>query len=58
MNGAGLGGRLVANRRNTASATQLGNREQRRYDLNVSFGGAGVNNEQIFTLYADNTGYP
>ena len=41
MNGAGLGGRLVANRRNTASATQLGNREQRSYDLNVSFGGAG-----------------
>lgn len=58
MNGAGLGGRLVANRRNTSSASQLGSREQRRYDLNVAFSGAGVSNEQIFTLYANNTGYP
>jgi hypothetical protein len=58
MNGAGLGGRLVANRRNTASASQLGSREQRRYDLNVAFSGAGVNDEQIFTVYADNTEYP
>ena len=41
MNGAGLGGRLVANRRNTASASQLGSREQRRNDLNVAFSGAG-----------------
>lgn len=41
MNGAGLGGRLVANRRNTSSASQLGSREQRRYDLNVAFSGAG-----------------
>jgi len=41
MNGAGLGGRLVANRRNTANVSQLGSREQRRYDLNVAFGGAG-----------------
>lgn len=41
MNGAGAGGRLVANRRGTRSATQLGNRNQRRYDLNVAFGGAG-----------------
>lgn len=37
MNGAGAGGRLVANRRATDSATQLGNRDQRRYDLNVAF---------------------
>lgn len=40
MNGAGAGGRLVANRRG-GSGSQLGNRNQRRYDLNVAFGGTG-----------------
>lgn len=43
MNGAGAGGRLVANRRGTASATQLGNRDQRRYDLRVAYGVRGAN---------------
>lgn len=43
MNGAGAGGRLVANRRATASATQLGNRDQRRYDLRVAYGVRGAN---------------
>ena len=38
MNGAGAGGRLVANRRGTASATQLGSRRQRYSDLRTSFG--------------------
>lgn len=42
MNGAGLGGRLIANRSNTASATQLGNRDQRRYDLRVAFAVRGA----------------
>lgn len=37
MNGAGMGGRLVANRQNTRSASQLGNRDQKRYDLRVAF---------------------
>ena len=42
MNGAGAGGRLVANRnRNSRSATQLGNREQRRADLRAAFGVKG-----------------
>jgi len=44
MNGAGLGGRLVAARGKQAAqgrTSQLGNRDQRRYDLNVAFGGAG-----------------
>lgn len=43
MNGAGAGGRLVSNRRGTASATQLGNRDQRRYDLRVAFGARSAN---------------
>ena len=38
MNGAGAGGRLVANRRGTASTTQLGSRRQRYADLRVSMG--------------------
>lgn len=41
MNGAGAGGRLVANRRGTASATQLGSRRQRYSDLRTSFGLSG-----------------
>lgn len=42
MNGAGAGGRLVA-RRGGAGTTQLGNRDQRRYDLRVAFGVRGAN---------------
>lgn len=41
MNGTGAGGRLVANRRGTASATQLGSRRQRYADLRVSLGMSG-----------------
>lgn len=41
MNGAGLGGRLVANRRGTASATQLGSRRQRYADLRIANGLSG-----------------
>lgn len=39
MNGAGLGGRLVANRRGVGS--QLGSREMRRTDLRAAFGAGG-----------------
>lgn len=41
MNGAGVGGRLVARRVNgtaVAGQTQLGNREMRRADLRAAFG--------------------
>ena len=38
MNGAGAGGRLVANRRGTASATQLDSPLQPYADLRVSMG--------------------
>ena len=37
MNGAGAGDRLVARRGGEAGTTQLGNRDQRRYDLRVAF---------------------
>lgn len=43
MNGAGAGGRLVARRGGEAGTTQLGNRDQRRYDLRVAFGVRGAN---------------
>lgn len=42
MNGAGAGGRLVANRRG-GSGSQLGNRDQRRYDLRKAFAVRGAN---------------
>lgn len=39
MNGAGAGGRLVANRqRNSSSMSQLGNRSQRYRDIRKAFG--------------------
>lgn len=45
MNGAGAGGRLVTRRVTTprgvraqVGRSQLGNREQRRYDLRAAFG--------------------
>lgn len=43
MNGAGAGGRLVARRGGEAGTTQLGNRDQRWYDLRVAFGVRGAN---------------
>ena len=63
MNGAGAGGRLVARRGGEAGTSQLGNREQRRYDLRVSFGVRGqmaqtVSYEQVCSYNADNTQYP
>lgn len=39
MNGAGVGGRLVSNRR---GGTTLGNREQRRNDLRYAFRNMGT----------------
>ena len=39
MNGAGVGGRLVARRNGTG--TQLGNRNQRYRDLRIAFGLSG-----------------
>lgn len=42
MNGAGAGGRLVANRRGTGGS-QLGSRDQRRYDLRLAYGVRNAN---------------
>lgn len=61
MNGAGAGGRLVARRGGEAGTTQLGNRDQRRYDLRVAFGVRGAKwfkwlaYEQVCPYNADNT---
>lgn len=54
MNGAGAGDRLVARRGGEAGTTQLGNRDQRRYDLRVAFGVRGANgsNGQPMNKYA------
>lgn len=43
MNGAGAGGRLVARRGGTAGTSQLGSRDQRRYDLRLAYGVRNAN---------------
>lgn len=56
MNGAGAGGRLVANRRGTASATQLGSRRQRYSDLRTSFGSSYEQSRTSESIYRPHSG--